>query len=797
MPCSRFKCILFTLMLVIGSVAGRAQNASIVGSVVDPTGAAVVGARVTLSGHGAVQNCTSDDAGKYRFSSLAAGTYTLSIEAQGFGRYENSSIHIPAGHGSANDTLNWTVSLALQSGSQSIVVQGEAENLEQVPTLGKTGTILEDIPQSIQVIGHRISDAQGALMLSDTVHNASGVIQGGSDGFGFVDRFQIRGLEARIYNDGFSDGDERNGIPHSLNGVERVEIMEGPGSSLFGSGAPGGTINLVHYTPSPRFSDGAQFQAGSFGLYSGSAFATGTTPIHGLNYRMDGLFQHKDGFRALAAGNYEFRPVLGLTASHNVMLLAFDGRYLQAVPDPAGLIYLNHTPITAVSHETKYSTPFGLGNQAIGRFTGSDVWQVTPSVTVNNRLSYLYRNLSILRNGDGGSVVGEALTGRSLRSQHDVVNDFDFESEPVWNFSTGKMRHTLLSGVEIQHQTIGANRSTATLQNITDIFDPAIPETSLSGLVFLRDATHSGFLDHLHANYEGLYATDQIDVTPRLKLRIGGRQDWWQTELTPLIFVPGRSLGNGVLIEPPNTYGRNDTPFSWSAGAVYRVLPGASLFFGAEHSNLANFNSEATQNGVEAPESGMQYEAGVKLAELNNRILITAAAFDVKRDNVFSLVSDIPVFNDQLTQGGEGSVELGLTQRWHLNANATGMHAALTNNPSNPAATGRRPQGVPDRIVNLWTSYDVVQSSRTHFVLSGGFSNRSSMFADLLNTNSVPSYTIADVEGRIRMSRWEGSFGVHNLADSLYFTAANGVGGFVGDGRSYFGRVQIEFGKEH
>ncbi len=119
-------------------------------------------------------------------------------------------------------------------------------------------------------------------MLGDTVHNASGVIQGGTDGFGFADRFQIRGLEARIYNDGFSDGDERNGIPHSLNGVERVEILEGPGSALFGSGAPGGTINLGHYTPSPKFSDGAQFQGGSFGLYSGSAFATGATPIHGL-----------------------------------------------------------------------------------------------------------------------------------------------------------------------------------------------------------------------------------------------------------------------------------------------------------------------------------------------------------------------------------------------------------------------------------------------------------------------------------------------------------------------------------
>lgn len=148
----------------------------------------------------------------------------------------------------------------------SITVQAEQQTLEQIPSVGKTGTMVQDIPQSIPVIGHALSESQGDLSLQGTVRNASGIIQGGTDGFGFADRFQIRGLEARIYNDGFSDGDERNGIPHSLNGVERVEVLEGPRSSLFGSGPPGGTVNLVHYTPSPNFAAGALLQTGSFGL---------------------------------------------------------------------------------------------------------------------------------------------------------------------------------------------------------------------------------------------------------------------------------------------------------------------------------------------------------------------------------------------------------------------------------------------------------------------------------------------------------------------------------------------------
>jgi iron complex outermembrane receptor protein len=783
--------LVLVLFSFFATLAAMGQSAAIRGLILDSSGAAVAGTHITLAGHGVGRTTTSDVSGNYQFSSLTPGTYTLTIEAPGFGHYENSSIHV-----SKDGVLGWPVRLALQSTSQSITVQGDGDSLEQIPTVGKTSTMLEDIPQSVSVISHQLSESQGDLELADTVRNASGVIQGGTDGFGFADRFQIRGLEARIYNDGFSDGDERNGIPHSLNGVERVEILEGPGSSLFGSGPPGGTINLVHYTPSPRFGAGAQFQTGSFGLFSGSAYLTGATGVHGLDYRIDSLTQHKDGFRALSGADYELRPVLGFTTNHNVLLLAGDGRYLQATPDPAGLIYYNHTPITVVPRETKYSTPFGFGDQSIGRFTGSDVWQAKPFVTVNNRFSYMYRNLSILRNGDGGSIVGTALTGRQLRNQHDVVNDFDSEGEPVWSFRTGSAHHTLLTGVEVQHQTVVANRLTADLQNIVNIFAPIVPEISTAGLVFLRDAKHSGFLDQLRANYEGLYATDQIDLTSRWKLRIGGRQDWWQTTLAPQINVPGRSLGNGQLIEPPNTYSRNDTPFSWNVGTVYRILPGVSTFFGAAHSNFVNFNSEATQNGVEAPESGMQYEAGAKIAELNNRVMVTAAAFHVMRNNVFSLVSDIPVFNDQLTQGGEGTVELALNRRWRLNANATGMHASLTDNPSNPAATGRRPQGVPNRIVTLWTSYDLPVGSQQTFTLSGGFTNRSSMFADLLNTNSIPSYTVADVVANIKTHDWTGAFGVNNLTDARYFTAANGAGGFVGDARSYFGKLQFQFGNK-
>ncbi len=161
-----------------------------------------------------------------------------------------------------------------------------------------------------------------------------------------------------------------------------MEILEGPGSSLFGSGPPGGTINLVHYTPSPTLAYGGSFQTGSFGLVSGSGFVTGGTGVQGLNFRVDGLAQHEDGFRSLESSDYEIRPGLSWAVGRHMLSLNVDARDLQATPDPAGLIYVNGTPIQGVSREAKYSTPFSHGDQTLVRTTAEDNWSIAPSLNI-------------------------------------------------------------------------------------------------------------------------------------------------------------------------------------------------------------------------------------------------------------------------------------------------------------------------------------------------------------------------------------------------------------------------------
>lgn len=670
-------------------------------------------------------------------------------------------------------------------------LQGSAKTppLERTASIGKTGTPVGEIPASIQVVPREIINEQGGVSLQDSVKNVSGVNVGGPSTYGFFDRFSIRGLDARIYSDGFSDGDQLNGIPHSLNGVAQIEVLKGPGSALLGSGPAGGSINIVHYVPTSNPQYGVGTQIGSFGVVSTTFFANGPTTVPGMNYRIDGLIDHSDGFRDQKSATYELRPTISWAGDGHIVTLSVDVRHIERTPDPFGILYLNGKPLN-VPIDTKYYSPFSRGNQDVERIALSDAYAVSPYLTINNRLAYTHRDVDILRDGAGGTVIGSSFTGRAIREQTDHQDNLNYMFEPVWKFATGPVRHTLLTGAQVEYLQVDANRATATLPNIENIYSPVVPEVSTRGLAFLRDATHSGFIDHLEATYLGLYATDQIDVTEKLKLRFSGRQDWWDRDLTPQIFVPGRFDPNKQLFQAGVTESRIDTPLSWSAGALYKVIPGIAPYVGVSKSYLTNFNSEATQNGVAPPESALQYEAGVKFSGFHDRITLTTSAFQVERDNVFTAVVTAGVesifFNSQRTRGVEADLQIKATDQWKILANFTAQNAVLTGVPQTPAAVGKRPIGIPGYLFNLWTTYDFAIAGEDGFKIGGGFSYSDKTYGNVLNTLSVPYSTVFETALSYNQKDWDVTLGVKNFTDTTYYTSALGAGGAPGLPRTLY-----------
>ena len=681
--------------------------------------------------------------------------------------------------------------------------------LQQVPSLGKTGTKLADLPASVQIIPREVLTEQGTQTLKDSINNASGITFGGQDSLGYFDHFLIRGLNAQIFSDGFSDGDQLGGLSHSLNGVRRIEILEGPGSALFGSGPPGGTINVVHYDPSPVFHWGTSTQVGTFGTVTNSNYVTGPTTIDGLNYRIDTTFGGGQGFRDLTSKDFEIRPEFSWHVQDHTLTFALDARHIEQTPDSYGLIYLNGSPITGVPSTAKYSTPFSFAKQDYIRPTVTDKWDITDYLTINNRFSFTHRDIDVMRNNDSMTApnsasgtrivnvpgVGEELEGRQLRWQNDSDAFFDYQFEPVWKFYTGGIHHTLLTGFEYQRQIMDTNRVTADLPNVTNIFAPVPPELSPAGLTFKCDSAHSCDNNHLLADYYGLYATDQMDLTDKWKLRVGVRQDWYHNELDPLVTVTNATTGlpsaftnSGVPIIAGVPLFRDDKPLSWNVGTLYHLTPWMAPYVGASQSYMTNFNSENTQFGIGAPESARQYEAGIRFTFFNERVVLNTAAFNVSRDNVATLISatDTIVFDSQLTNGVEASLDAKITEQWHLLANVTHQEAVVTNAPQSVTTIGNRPQGVPADMANVWSTYKFSIGGIPGFQAGIGANYRDRSWSDTTNVNSVPGYLIGNAMIGWENANWGVALNVKNFTNERYFVAANGAGGFVGEGLAAF-----------
>ena len=151
-------------------------------------------------------------------------------------------------------------------------------------------------------------------------------------------RVIIRGLNATYLDGGLPDGtSDLTGYIHTLTGVERVEVLKGPGSALYGSTEEGGTINLVHYRPSDTLGAGLSEQFGSFGTTTTDAYVTGPTGLNGVDFRLDGEFDNSDGFRGLANRNTELLASLSWRPTNHDVEFRYEYHNFHATPDATGI----------------------------------------------------------------------------------------------------------------------------------------------------------------------------------------------------------------------------------------------------------------------------------------------------------------------------------------------------------------------------------------------------------------------------------------------------------------------------
>ncbi len=709
---------------------------------------------------------------------------------------------------------------AAQTAPDVVVTGARTADFEQVVGVGKTGTPIAEIPRSIQVIPRALADQQGAVRLTDVLRDVSGLSQGGQFAFGFYDRVISRGLNVTYLNDDLPDGtSDLGGITHTLTGVERVEVLKGPGSALFGGAEQGGAVNLVHYRPSDVFGAGASEQYGTFDTSTTDVFVTGPTGLKDVDYRIDGEYARSDGFRSQANRIGEILGDLSWRPSHHDVELRVEYHRFENTPDATGIPFSPPTGTgkpAAVDVENRYYTPYAFADQNLERIFLSDSWTVNDHLTVNLRSAYSRRDADILRNA-GGMVRATgglfALTGRQLRRQDDTIGDLNLQAEPTWRFDTGPVRHTLVTGFELRRIDADTERATADLPNIANILSPVVTDGPALRLAFTCDAGHSCDDADLTARFYGLYAVDQIDVTRALKVRLSAREDVFDTQVDARALLPvngGQSrpctppAATACPLVPGQPVSREDSAVSYDVGAVYILAPQLSVFAGYSDAAYPIFNTEEPETVGQTPERGQQAEFGLR-AHAGSWLSASSSLFRATRANVFNLlvqpnpagpgnIDVVQVFSYRV-EGWESDLDLRPVPAWNVIANLTVQAPRITRYPQAPVDIGHGVPSVPSVLANLFTTYDLGRIGPVSGLqLAFGVRYKNHEFADANETRLVPGVPLFDVALNLPVARYSLSVGLQNAFDRRNFLYGDGTGGgaLPGPGRTAYLRLAVK-----
>src|SRR5688572_3761713 len=306
---------LFVFALVQPTVFAQASPVS--GRIVDPQGASVANAEISLVPSAAGQRTrsarTSAD-GSFSIDSVVPGEYTLVVRAPGFTESTQTM--------SVGAATNLTVTLKIAGVVEDVTVQGA---LLGTAATGKTNLPVRDMPMTINMVPGQVIEEQGANDLVAALQNVPGVYA--FTNYGIYEGYTFRGfldLFPSLANQ-LLDGvrHEGNRINTQLTSIERVEVLKGPSSALYGGGAIGATVNLIRKKPSAQPAYDATLAAGSWTTGRGQFGATGRLSSDALLYRFDVGVEGKEGYRHNNTQRVQVSPSLAWRIGANDQVNAY------------------------------------------------------------------------------------------------------------------------------------------------------------------------------------------------------------------------------------------------------------------------------------------------------------------------------------------------------------------------------------------------------------------------------------------------------------------------------------------
>ncbi|EOC5773260.1 ferrichrome porin FhuA [Cronobacter sakazakii] len=641
-------------------------------------------------------------------------------------------------------------------------------------TATKTDTPIEKTPQSVSVVTREEMDTRQPTTVKEALSYSPSVFstRGSSSTYDVV---TIRGfttsttVNTNQYLDGMKlQGNNYSEISMDPYFLERVELMRGPTSVLYGNSNPGGIVSMVSKRPTTEPLREVQFKMGSHNLWqTGFDFSDAIDDAGVWSYRLTGLGRSQNAQKEMAkSSRYAIAPSFSWRPDNNTDFTFLSNFQSDPYAGFYGWLPRSGTIVPyydANGKAHKLPTDFNEGEennkmsrrqQMVG-YSFSHAFDDT--FTLRQNLRYT-REHTLYRSVYGNAFVAPSTINRAYVRSDEDMNAFSVDTQLQSDFATGAVDHKLLTGVDYSRMRndINADYGTASPLNM---LDPQYGNPDIN-VNFLYDVIN-------RQEQTGLYVQDQAEWN-KWVMTLGGRYDFAKTSTY--------TRSSGALAEI------NDQQFTWRGGINYLFDNGVSPYFSYSESFEPVSGSTLGRKPFE-PSRGKQYEAGVKYVPKDMPVVLTAAVYQLTKDK--NLTAD-PANNSFSVQGGEirsRGIELEAKAAVSANVNVTASYSFTDAKYTHDTLfEDKRPAEVPRNMASLWADYTFHDTALSGLTVGAGgryVGNTVSYYAygDKQNQPfNVASYTVADAMVKYDLARLglPGSsvaLNVNNLFDREYVSS--------------------------
>ncbi len=754
---ARLFCLLglFLISGVFSASQAEVENvrSSLRGRVLDQNRAAIPGAKVVAEangGSGSVSAIT-DQNGEFALM-LEPGEYTVRVTVNGF----SDAVQTIRLNQGSNPFFEVILQVSGAVSSVTVVDVGGYQT-DAIGSATKTLTPLRDIPQSITVVTNEQIKDQMLMSISDVVRYMPGITA--HQGENNRDDVVIRGnrSSADFFLNGIRDDVQ---YYRDLYNLDRVETMKGPNAMIFGRGGGGGVINRVtkeaYFAPLREIS----LQGGSFSNKRVSVdFDQPISDKFAL--RTNGLYENSGSFRKFVdLERYGINPTLTILPG-NLTRITFgyehfhDGRTADR-----GITSFQGRP-AAVPIDTFYGNPNDSRVRANVNLLSGTLDQQVGKLNIRTRT--LFGNYDRFYQNYVPGAVNAVKTLVTLTAYNNATHRRNLFNQTDFTYlaTTGRIRHTLVGGLELGRQRTNNLRNTGFFNNTATSVQVPYDNPTLSIPVSFRpNATDAS--NRLRLNLAAIYFQDQIEISQYVQVIAGVRYDYFD-----LKYHNNRS-GDDLR--------RIDSLVSPRLGVVLKPVTELSLYGSYSVSYLPSagdqFASLTTVTQQVKPEKFTNYEFGLKW-DLRRFLSLTSAVYQLNRTNTRSTDPNDPTrimqTGSQRSNGLEIGVNGSITPDWSI-AGGYAYQDAFITGTTTAAVAGKQVGQVPHHTLSVWNKYQISQKLGAGL----GIIHRSDMFAAVDNTVTLPGYTRLDTAVFYSFDEhWRLQANFENLFNQKYYANAD------------------------